>query len=67
MANIEHLQTVNVPVPKVYEALTTAEGLSEVWTNELIIKSFITLRHMKLEGSNAILSFLQLQLGYFPL
>ncbi|MBB3126179.1 uncharacterized protein YndB with AHSA1/START domain [Paenibacillus rhizosphaerae] len=37
MANIEHLQTVHVPASMVYEALTTAEGLSEIWTNELII------------------------------
>jgi len=41
MANIEHLQTVNVPASKVYEALTTVEGLSEVWTNELIINNQI--------------------------
>lgn len=30
MANIEHLQTVRVPASKVYETLTTAEGLSEI-------------------------------------
>ncbi|MBD2869278.1 SRPBCC family protein [Paenibacillus arenilitoris] len=37
MANIEHLQTVHAPASKVYEALTTAEGLSEIWTNELVV------------------------------
>ncbi|MEK3914148.1 hypothetical protein [Paenibacillus sp. FSL H7-0331] len=37
MASIVHLQTVNVPASKVYEALTTAKGLSEIWTNELIV------------------------------
>ncbi|SDC13538.1 hypothetical protein SAMN02799630_00618 [Paenibacillus sp. UNCCL117] len=37
MANIEHLQTVHAPASKEYETLTTAEGLSEIWTNELII------------------------------
>lgn len=33
MANIEHLQTVHAPASKVNEILTTAEGLSEIWTN----------------------------------
>ena len=41
MANIEHLQTVNAPASKVYETLTTAEGLSEIWTNELIVNNQI--------------------------
>lgn len=41
MANIEHLQTVHVPASKVYEILTTAEGLSEIWTNELSINNQI--------------------------
>jgi hypothetical protein len=45
MANIEHLQTVHVPAPKVYETLTTAEGLCYVASFEL-------------ERSNAILSLL---------
>ncbi|MCR8641141.1 SRPBCC domain-containing protein [Paenibacillus sp. N1-5-1-14] len=41
MANIEHLQTVHVPASKVYETLTTAKGLSEIWTNELTIDNQI--------------------------
>lgn len=41
VANIEHLQTVNVPASTVYEALTTAKGLSEIWTNELIVNDQI--------------------------
>ncbi|WP_391571693.1 SRPBCC domain-containing protein [Cohnella sp.] len=41
MANIEHLQTVHAPASKVYETLTTAEGLSEIWTNELIVNNQI--------------------------
>ena len=41
MANIEHLQTVNVPASTVYEALTTAKGLSEIWTNELTVNDQI--------------------------
>lgn len=35
MANIEHIQYVNAPLSKVYEALTTAGGLAEVWTQDL--------------------------------
>lgn len=35
MANIEHIQYVNVPVSTVYAALTTEKGLAEVWTREL--------------------------------
>ncbi len=41
MANIEHLQTVHAQASKVYEILTTAEGLSEIWTNELTINNQI--------------------------
>lgn len=41
MVNIEHLQTVNVPASTVYEALTTAKGLSEIWTNELLVNDQI--------------------------
>ncbi|QJC52076.1 SRPBCC domain-containing protein [Paenibacillus albicereus] len=41
MANIEHLQTIRVPASAVYEALTTAKGLSEVWTDELIVTNEI--------------------------
>jgi hypothetical protein len=54
MANIEHLQTVNVPASKVYETLTTAEGLSEVWTNELIINNQIGFINEFRFGSNDI-------------
>ena len=39
MANIEHLQTVHAPASKMYETLTTAEGLAEIWTNELIVNN----------------------------
>jgi hypothetical protein len=41
MSNIEHLQTVNVPASTVFEALTTEKGLSEIWTNELIVSDQI--------------------------
>ncbi|WP_025027779.1 SRPBCC family protein [Caldalkalibacillus mannanilyticus] len=41
MVNIEHLQTINVPASKVYEALTTTKGLSEIWTNELTVNDEI--------------------------
>ncbi|WP_010271943.1 SRPBCC family protein [Paenibacillus senegalensis] len=37
MANIEHLQMINKPAIEVYEALTTAKGLSEIWTRELTV------------------------------
>lgn len=36
MANIEHIQYVNASASKVYEVLTTANGLSEIWTQELV-------------------------------
>jgi uncharacterized protein YndB with AHSA1/START domain len=35
MANIEHIQYVNVSPSLVYEALTTERGLAEVWTQDL--------------------------------
>ncbi len=35
MANIEHIQYVNAPPSKVYDVLTTARGLAEVWTQDL--------------------------------
>ncbi|GIP36123.1 SRPBCC domain-containing protein [Paenibacillus sp. J2TS4] len=35
MANIEHMQTIHAPATDVYKALTTRQGLSEVWTREL--------------------------------
>jgi len=54
MANIEHLQTVHVPASKIYETLTTAEGLSEVWTNELIINNQIGFINEFRFGSNDI-------------
>jgi len=37
MADIEHLQIVKASAADVYFALTTAKGLSEVWTNELTV------------------------------
>lgn len=52
MANIEHLQTVHVPASKVYETLTTAEGLSEIWTNELVISNQIGFINEFRFGSN---------------
>lgn len=39
MANIEHIQYINAPLAKVYEALTTSHGLAEVWTQDLIFKA----------------------------
>jgi len=54
MANIEHLQTVHVPASKVHETLTTAEGLSEIWTNELIVKNQIGFINEFRFGSNDI-------------
>lgn len=38
MASIEQLNTVKVPALKVFEALTTQEGLAEVWTTVLNVK-----------------------------
>ncbi len=37
MASIEHLQIIHVPAAEVYVALTSAKGLSEVWTRELSV------------------------------
>lgn len=37
MANIEHLQMIHVPATEVYKALTSVQGLSEVWTRELTV------------------------------
>ncbi|MCR8642019.1 SRPBCC domain-containing protein [Paenibacillus sp. N1-5-1-14] len=54
MPNIEHLQIVKVPASKVYEALTTAEGLSEVWTNELMVQDQIGFVNEFFFGSNDI-------------
>lgn len=45
MANIEHLQTIHVPTTEVYKALTTAEGLSEVWTRELTVEEQVGAVH----------------------
>lgn len=38
MANIEHINVLKAPIAKVYEALTTEEGLAAVWTSELKVK-----------------------------
>lgn len=35
MARIEHIQYINTLPSKVYEVLTTARGLAEVWTQDL--------------------------------
>lgn len=35
MANIEHIQYVNAPASEVYPVLASAEGLAEIWTQEL--------------------------------
>ncbi|MCC5878319.1 MAG: SRPBCC domain-containing protein [Idiomarina sp.] len=37
--NIEHIQYVKAPVSKVYEALTSQEGLAKIWTQELTFKA----------------------------
>ncbi|RJX37999.1 SRPBCC domain-containing protein [Paenibacillus pinisoli] len=41
MADIEHLQIVKASAADVYFALTTAKGLSEVWTNELTVHELV--------------------------
>jgi uncharacterized protein YndB with AHSA1/START domain len=41
MANIEHIQYVKAPVADVYKVLTSAEGLAEIWTQELSFKAEI--------------------------
>ncbi len=38
MENIEHINYIKVPAAKVFEALTTQEGLGAVWTRKLIVK-----------------------------
>ncbi len=38
MEKIEHINYIKSPIAKVYEALTTQEGLAAVWTEELIVK-----------------------------
>jgi len=35
MANIEHIQYISAPASAVYQVLASAEGLVEVWTQEL--------------------------------
>lgn len=39
MANIEHINYIKTPAAKVYEALTTEQGLSEVWTRKLKVRA----------------------------
>lgn len=41
MANIEHLLVIKAPAANVYEALTTEQGLAEVWTRELSVSGRI--------------------------
>jgi len=38
MEHIRHYLTINAPVQKVYDAITTQEGLSNWWTKETIAK-----------------------------
>lgn len=38
MEKIEHINYIKAPVGHVYEALTTYEGLANVWTRELVVK-----------------------------
>ncbi|GGG92550.1 activator of HSP90 ATPase [Parapedobacter pyrenivorans] len=39
--NIEHLVDIKVPSSVVFGALTTAEGLAEVWTGELSVEPIV--------------------------
>lgn len=41
MPNIQQLQKINSNAKEVYRALTTEEGLSEVWTKELKVEAKI--------------------------
>ncbi|MCM3762516.1 SRPBCC domain-containing protein [Alkalihalobacillus oceani] len=41
MANIEQLQMIHAPAAEVYQALTSAEGLAEVWTRDLLVQKYI--------------------------
>lgn len=41
MASIEQLQKINTPANQVYLALTTNEGLSEVWTKDLRVEAVV--------------------------
>jgi len=38
MEKIEHINYIKSPIAKVYDALTTQEGLAAVWTEELMVK-----------------------------
>lgn len=38
MAAIEHFNTIKAPAAKVFQALSTQEGLAEIWTRELNVK-----------------------------
>ncbi len=39
MEKIEHINYIKAPVGHVYDALTTYEGLANVWTRELVVKA----------------------------
>ncbi|MED3575881.1 SRPBCC domain-containing protein [Cytobacillus praedii] len=41
MASIEQLQKINTPAHQVYLALTTKEGLSEIWTKDLEVEAVV--------------------------
>lgn len=38
MYNIEQTQYIKAPADKIFDALTTKEGLFEIWTEKLIVK-----------------------------
>lgn len=54
MPSIEHLQIINVPSSMIYDVLTTSNGLSKVWTNELTVHNKIGLTNEFCFGSNDI-------------
>lgn len=54
MASIEQLQKINTPANQVYLALTTNEGLSEVWTKDLRVEAVVGKVNEFRFGPNAI-------------
>lgn len=62
MFNIEHLQIVNACSTKIYDVLTSSEGLSEVWTNELVVKEQIGFINEFRFGSNDLTKMQVLEL-----
>lgn len=39
MEKIEHINYIKAPISKVYEALTTREGLGSIWTTDLMVEN----------------------------